>query len=274
VSSIAGVEPNEKAALHWLSNLNESWLLIIDNADNPDLKLDDYFPRGNRGHVIITTRDPLNKSYGTVGDEFFDFEGLENDEAVALLLKAAGQPQPWDLDVTDMATTIAKTLGHLAIAIVQAGKTIRESYCKLDEYLEYYDRQWKKLRQREGATTRASADDLGVLTTFEINRQAIRIRCNEASEDALQLLDIFAFLYNQNIRFDILKRAVVNPRVENVHQDEEKRKEVETRPIRSILQWSSWWRETVFDMLALIYKDRSPSVLPSVSPKGYFSSSN
>lgn len=173
-----------------------------------------------------------------------------------------------------MATTTVKTLGQLAIAIVQAVKTIRESYCKLDEYLEYYDRQWMKLRQREGATTRARADDLGVLTTFEINRQAIRNRCTEASEDALQLLDIFAFLYNQNIRFDILKRAVINPRVERVHQGEEKRKKMGTRPVRSILQWSSWWREPMFDMLAFIYKDWSPSVLPSVSPKGCFSFSN
>jgi hypothetical protein len=112
-----------------------------------------------------------------------------------------------------MATTSVKTLGHLAIAIVQAGKTVRESYCKLDEYLDYYDRQWKKLRQREGAT-RAGGDDLNVLTTFEINRQAIRNRYTEASEDALQLLDVFAFFYNQNIRFDILKRSVINPRVE------------------------------------------------------------
>jgi hypothetical protein len=57
VSVIGGVEANEKAAINWLSNLRNPWLLIIDNADDRDFKLDEYFPRGNRGHVLITTRD-------------------------------------------------------------------------------------------------------------------------------------------------------------------------------------------------------------------------
>ena len=37
-----------KAALHWLSNLEHRWLLIIDNADDENIALPNYFPKGNR----------------------------------------------------------------------------------------------------------------------------------------------------------------------------------------------------------------------------------
>jgi hypothetical protein len=204
---------------------------------------------------------------------FFDFQGLEDDEAVALLLKAARQPQPWDPIVIDVATAIVRTLGNLAMAIMQAGKTISQGHCKLDEYLEYYYRHRKTIRQRQATTTKTNADDLGIFTTFEINRQVIRNRCTEASEDALQLLNTFAFLYHDDIRFDTSKRAITNMRIESAHKDEEKRIENETGTVRPISQWSAWCRETVSGMLAFVYKSRSPSVLPNVSLKSCFSSS-
>ena len=266
VSSIAGVEANEHAALHWLSNLSEPWLLIIDNADDHDLKLDEYFPRGNRGHILITTRDPLNKLYGTIGDTFFEFQGLKTDEARCLLLTAAGEKQPWNSTLFNIATTIAKTLGYLALAITHAGKTIRQGYCKLHEYLEFYERQWKKTRQRRQAVkTRDAADDLGVFATFDLNRQALEIRDTEASRDALQLLDTFAFLHNQNIRFEILSRAVTNSEVEFAQQEQDKEKEAQTRADSPPCDWPRWWKKTAFAVLAFIYESRSPPVLPSES---------
>ena len=266
VSIIAGVEANENAALHWLSNLSEPWLLIIDNADDHDLNLDEYFPRGDRGHILITTRDPLNKSYGTVGEKFFEFQGLKTDEARCLLLTAAGQKKPWDSALFSIATTIAKTLGHLALAITHAGKTIRQGYCKLHEYLEFYERQWKKTRQRRQAVkTKDAADDLGVFATFDLNRQALEIRDTEASRDALQLLNTFAFLHNQNIRFEILRRAVTNSELERAQQEGDKEKEARTRADSPPPDWSTWWKKTSFAILAFIYENRSPPVLPRES---------
>lgn len=266
VSIIAGVEANENAALHWLSNLSEPWLLIMDNADDHDLKLDEYFPRGNRGHILITTRDPLNKLYGTIGDTFFEFQGLKTDEAKCLLLTAAGQKQPWNSTSYSIATAIAKTLGYLALAITHAGKTIRQGYCKLHEYLDFYERQWKRTRQnRQAVKTRDAADDLGVFATFEINRQALEIRDSEASRDALQLLNTFAFLHNQNIRFEILRRAITNAGAERAQLEEDAKREAQKSVDSSPSDWSTWWKKTAFDILASIYMNRSPPVLPSES---------
>lgn len=50
-----------------LANTSQSWLLIFDNADNPDLSLTPFFPTGDRGDVIITSRNPSCSVYNTVG---------------------------------------------------------------------------------------------------------------------------------------------------------------------------------------------------------------
>lgn len=96
IAKIGGVADNMSAAKHWLSNLKYRWLLIIDNADNSQVKLDHYFPEGERGHILLTTRIPGHRDYGTVGSQFFHFEGLDPNDGNDLLLKAASKPLPPD----------------------------------------------------------------------------------------------------------------------------------------------------------------------------------
>lgn len=266
VSIIAGVETNEHVALHWLSNLSEPWLLIIDNVDDHDLELDEYFPKGNRGHVLITTRDPLIRSYGTVGDTFFEFQGLKTDEASSLLLTSAGEKQPWNSTSVNIATTIVETLGCLALAITHASKTIRQGYCKLHEYLDFYERQWKKSRQRrQSLKTRDNAVDFGVFATFDLNRQALESRDTEASRDALQLLDTFAFLHNQNICFEMLTRAITNSAVERAQQEEIKRKGARTQVSNLLCDCINWRGMTTFAIPKSLYENHSQSALPNES---------
>ncbi len=259
------MELNEKAALHWLSNLSLPWLLIIDNADGPDLKLADYFPRGNRGHVLVTTRDPGKKAYGNAGDGFFEFHGLSSSDASCLLLKSSGQSKPWDSVVSNIALAIAKALGYLALAITHAGRAIREEYCKLSEYLAYYERQWEKTRQnRLPVKNKDAADELSVFSTFELNREAIEGRATQASKDALQLLDTFAFFHNQDIRFDLLKRAIENAKVEHLKEMKDKENDSQAKTVKYVPDWSTWCKDTALLILAYLYKNRSPPVLPDV----------
>ncbi|KUL87058.1 hypothetical protein ZTR_05730 [Talaromyces verruculosus] len=56
IGKIGGLEATESAGKYWPSQQKEPWLLIIDNADNPDLELKGLFPRGDEGHVPVTTR--------------------------------------------------------------------------------------------------------------------------------------------------------------------------------------------------------------------------
>jgi len=148
VARIAGVDTNERAAMHWLSNLEERWLLIIDNADDPRIDLNDYLPRGSRGFVLITTRNPMIKSFGNVGQGHFQFHGLKNEEAVTLLLRSADQSHPTD---STIVIQITKALGYLALAIAVAGGAIREGFCRLETYLQYHEAQRQKRPRRKGS---------------------------------------------------------------------------------------------------------------------------
>jgi hypothetical protein len=33
----------------------EEWLLLIDNADDPEIDISIHFPTGNRGNIIVTS---------------------------------------------------------------------------------------------------------------------------------------------------------------------------------------------------------------------------
>ena len=131
--------------MHWLSNLGEGWLLIIDNADDTSIDLEQYFPKGNRGCVLITTRNPAHKIHGNVGPGYFAFQEMEGDDANALLLRAAHQPEPWDADSSSWAAKITRKLGFLALALTHAGAAIREGLCTLRDYLTFYDKNWERI---------------------------------------------------------------------------------------------------------------------------------
>jgi len=51
-----------ESVLQWMSVLQEEWLIVFDNADAlPVYVVENFIPRGNRGNVLITSR---NRSIG------------------------------------------------------------------------------------------------------------------------------------------------------------------------------------------------------------------
>ncbi|KAM3554122.1 hypothetical protein MY1884_006303 [Beauveria asiatica] len=147
IAKIGGLEPNENAAKNWLSSLQHPWLLLIDNADEPEMDLMRCFPSGERGVILITTRNPTNIRYGTEDKLCFHFEKLEEEEASDLLLAAAAFPRPWGIPTRKQAVKIAQVLGYLPLALIHAGKAILEKLCSLADYTEYYERSWNKIRR-------------------------------------------------------------------------------------------------------------------------------
>lgn len=117
-----------EAGMHWLSNLSTSWLLVLDNADDPEMDLSRFFPAGGNGHILVTTRNPGAKIHNTVG--YLKFEGMDPDDAITLLLKLAypeNEPEfPRAPQNRRMAEGIASELGYLALALTHAGATIRQ----------------------------------------------------------------------------------------------------------------------------------------------------
>jgi len=89
-------------------------------------------------------------------------------------------------------------------------------------------------------------------------------RATRGSRDALQLLDTFAFLHNQDIRYDLLQRAIENAQIEHMKEVEDRMNERRSSAAKPAPNWSTWCKETAFLVLTYLYQNRSPPFLPHV----------
>jgi hypothetical protein len=101
----------------WLS-AKDDWLLIIDNADDRKVDVSKFFPAGNRGSIVFTTRLPDYQQYGTVG--FCQVDKMDPEDAITLLLRRSGVSDIRDMERRALAADIVEVLGYLALAIIQA----------------------------------------------------------------------------------------------------------------------------------------------------------
>ena len=190
--------------MHWLSQCTKSWLLIIDNADDPEMDLSKYFPVGGSGHILITTRNPGAELYATVGH--LRFSGLDPEDAVSLLLKTAfprdESPSPRS-DSRQTAQKIASELGYLALAIANAGTSIRRNIYTLEMYLRHYLGHRKVMITSKSIST---SDQANIITTWEIPFQRIISRKSLEYTDAVDLIHIAAFMHFDSIPEAILRR--------------------------------------------------------------------
>jgi tetratricopeptide (TPR) repeat protein len=208
VGKTGGMEATQSAGKHWLSNLEEPWLLIINNADDPNLDLPDLFPEGDRGHILVSTRNPDFRVHATVGST--EFKGLKENEALILLLRAADIPLPWDSATESTGNQITYALGYLALALVQAGALILRRICEIKDYLEFYDQHRKKLSLHQSSKGLRERDQFTVYATWDLSLNSLQLRRTEASMDAAQILSIVAFFHFEHIRVDIFTRALAN----------------------------------------------------------------
>ncbi|MDI1487219.1 MAG: hypothetical protein OHK93_006488 [Ramalina farinacea] len=202
------MEPTQDAGKHWLSNCEESWLLIINNADDPGLDLLGLFPEGDRGRILVTTRNPDFRIHGTAGST--EFKGLKQEEAFVLLLRAAVIPEPWTAPIEEKAREIVEALGRLALALVHAGAHILQRMCNLHDYLEFYNEYRSRLSSRRGSEELRQDDQYSVYATWEHSLSYLESQQIEASRDAIQLLSLMAHYHFEHIRVDIFTRAMSN----------------------------------------------------------------
>ncbi|KAI4256990.1 MAG: hypothetical protein L6R42_005913, partial [Xanthoria sp. 1 TBL-2021] len=204
VAEVCGLEARVSVVQRWLSNTSEPWALILDNADDPRLDISPYFPVGNRGVVLITTRNPECEFHSTVGS--FELGAMATGEAVTLLLRTVGADNMSDRSIRGAAESVVQTLGCLALAITQAGAVIRQGYCKMEEYRTLYSRRRKELLSQK-AIQGGEDYRYTVYTTWEVSRQMIEDMSTEAGQDALALLRMFSFLHYEGISEEIFNRV-------------------------------------------------------------------
>jgi hypothetical protein len=81
-------------ALRWLTSHHSRWLLVFDNADNPEIDILKYIPRSAHGSILITTRNQelVDLALGTGSD--CNVSGMDPSEALQLLLKISRMENP------------------------------------------------------------------------------------------------------------------------------------------------------------------------------------
>ncbi|PMD26604.1 hypothetical protein NA56DRAFT_654415 [Hyaloscypha hepaticicola] len=190
-------------ALQVLATTYRSWLLILDNADDPGFDYQIYFPPGNHGAVLMASRVAECKQYSA--DAFEALRGLEEEDSKELLLKAAElAPGSW-LAYGNQAREVARLLGLHTLALIQAGAYISQGHCQLYQYPEVYQRQRQRLLKYRPKQAQSMYRD--VYATFEASADVLEQSQTESARDALRLLQILSMFDSSVLPFQIFEEA-------------------------------------------------------------------
>src|ERR1700733_215596 len=217
-ASASGVK-DMKSVIHWLSEMDSNWLLIFDNADGKPSMVSKYLPPGDRGNVLITSRNPEMKR-NVSPRAWIKVEEMEEEDAISLLLKAAAFGDETSQELIQASKPIVTVLCFLPLAVDQAGAAIACGLCDMDNYLEMYSECRQDLLAHpsfEGASNYGRA----VYTTWEMSFLALEAKAAkgkskvdaQAAESAISILQTFAFFHFDGISEDIFRRAAEAPDV-------------------------------------------------------------
>ncbi len=190
----------------WLEKVEEPWLLILDNVSDPSLDLSRFIPSGNRGCILITTRNTECDQYGTCG--CYPCEKLEFEDAVELLLQTAGLDDQRSLYSKQAQELVGDNiLARHALAITHAGAAIKQRLYSIQQYPAEFKRQGEIPFERRAAQAWSICGD--VYTTLEMFVVAV-----ESSHigwiDALRLLEVLAFYHHEKVPEELFDRALAH----------------------------------------------------------------
>lgn len=123
------------AVLAWL-HAHPGWLLILDNVDSPEAMraVRDLLPRLTGGRVLITSR----LAQWPAGVATVPLDVLSADAAADYLLAATDAHRRKTASDTADARALGDTLGHLALALEQAGAYIADLGLAFADYLKIW----------------------------------------------------------------------------------------------------------------------------------------
>ncbi|QRV95656.1 kinesin light chain [Ceratobasidium sp. AG-Ba] len=201
------VGDSHESALRWLSKRQERWLMIIDNADDPDVDIRQYTPDADHGSILVTTRIKQHVALARGDDSDYRVSEMEPEEAMEALLKAA-KTKYIDLSAAEReaARRLLKDLGYLALAIVQAGAYIFSSGCSFTQYWDMFTRHHQNtLESASQLPIKMDEYQKSVYTTWHMSYELLGI-------DAKRLLHLMAFMHHADIVEDIFRRCAIRLR--------------------------------------------------------------
>jgi nucleoside phosphorylase/Tfp pilus assembly protein PilF len=209
----------------WLNKEDSGqWLMILDNADNPDLffwpvdseaptqvsmtkkPLIDYLPRtlNSKQSLVITTRNRQlgeDLSHGERCIEILPFALLE--ARVLLQLRAGITTDSWSSSDSE---PLLEALGRIPLAITQAAAFMRRNKMSLLEYLKDFERNEQNLKDYLRTELQDHRRERGfpnsVFRTWKLSFDLIR----EQEPRAAAMLSLMAMLDRQKIPETLLRR--------------------------------------------------------------------
>ncbi|KAF8994288.1 P-loop containing nucleoside triphosphate hydrolase protein, partial [Cyathus striatus] len=205
----SGVSYSPAMVLQWMTNLKTEWLLIFDNADgSPDI-VEKFIPPGDKGNILITSRNQEHKR-NVSPENSSEVVVMSEDTAVELLFKASGLKKNHD-KYFEVAANICGELYYLPLAIDQAGAYISAGNCSINKYISVYSKYRSKLMTNKNFRG-ASKYNKTVYGTWEISFEKILEMANnkefaKTANYAITLINICAFMHHENISDEIFERA-------------------------------------------------------------------
>ncbi|KAG8778913.1 hypothetical protein FRC12_024748 [Ceratobasidium sp. 428] len=192
-------------ALRWLESTSQSWLLVIDNADDPDLKLHDFIPGASYGSVLVTTRLRSLALLGQGPGSDCGVGQMKSEDAIELLLtKARMKDQLLSREDRESAAKLVEDLGFLALAIVHAGAYIFCSKTSIAKYRKQcLDNTRTSLERYSKLAGNAEEYEKTVYTTWVMSYERLR-------QHTQRTLGLMANLHHEGITEEIFKRAASN----------------------------------------------------------------
>jgi tetratricopeptide (TPR) repeat protein len=157
----------------------DRWLLVFDNAEDPQ-SLIDYLPPGGSGHVLVTSR---YAAWGQLAAPL-RLDVLPQEEAVAFVRKRSGA-----IDES-AAAALVDTLGGLPLALEEAAAYIEATGIGLDDYLGLLRERMIELFGLDAPTDTVLADERRVATIWSVSLERVRAEAPQAEA----LLELCAFL--------------------------------------------------------------------------------
>ncbi len=181
-----------RTVLNWLAGSDREWLLVYDNADDPD-RLTDLIP-STGGHVIVTTR---NEEWNRIGIAI-EVDVFRRDESIQLLTKRAVDTDDNPLITEAEADALADKLGDLPLALEQALAWYLATGMPVQEYIDLLDDRIELLNEGQppGYPLTVAAFVAVAMEKLRDNDQAVA-----------QFFGLFAFLGGEGIRQSLLHRG-------------------------------------------------------------------
>ena len=177
-----------KAVKRWLEH-NSGWLLIFDNAQDPEL-IRDYLPQTAQGHVIITSRNP----HWTGVARLLSVKVFTREESIDFLCMRTGQ------DDKKTAEALANELGDMPLALEQACAYIETTGITLIDYHGFFQSRLKELWEDENPPLDYPQS---VAATWSLTMDNVI----KESPEAADLLNLCAFLAPDEISLEMLSEG-------------------------------------------------------------------